>query len=136
MNYLLDSSAWLVHMLGESGHETVSRLFDDEANSVSISVLSIVEVYARFVFLERVNEWSTVFASYEQLFTTIVPVSAEIAHQAITLRTNTPKRLPTIDALIAATAAHEQMMLVHRDPHLAAIPSNLVTQLQLAAKDS
>jgi hypothetical protein len=46
----------------------------------------------------------------------------------------TKQRLPTIDGLIAATAAVNDMTLVHRDPHLAAIPPQLLQQHQLAEK--
>jgi predicted nucleic acid-binding protein len=44
------------------------------------------------------------------------------------------ERLPTIDSLIAATAALLDLTLVHRDPHLGAIPQHLIQQLQLPDK--
>ena len=52
-----------------------------------------------------------------------------VAHQTIALREATSERLPTIDGLIAATAVVRGLTLVHRNPHLAAIPANLLTQI-------
>lgn len=53
---------------------------------------------------------------------------------AIHLRAVTPQRLPMIDGLIAATAAVHGLTLVHRDPHLAAIPAGVLKQIKLPEK--
>ena len=66
--------------------------------------------------------------------TRLLPVDVEITQRANILRTETPSRLPTIDGLIAATAAVHGCTLVHRDVHLAEIPSDLVDQLRLPSK--
>ena len=134
MNYLLDSSAWLAHLFGESGVEQVTQLFDAPQNTVSISALSIPEVYARLKALGRETHWSEIWAIYAVLFTKVISADEAIAHQAIFIRTATPDRLPTIDGLIAATAAVQEATLVHRDPHLAAIPNQLLQQIQLPEK--
>lgn len=134
MTHLLDSSAWLAHLFGESGVEQVNRLFDDPQIEVSISALSIPEVYARLRSLDRQENWPKVWEIYSALFTKIIPADEAIAHQAILLRAATPERLPTVDGLIAATAALQQLTLVHRDPHLVAIPSHLLSQMQLPSK--
>jgi predicted nucleic acid-binding protein len=131
MSYLLDSSAWLAHLFGEPGAEQVTRLFDTPQNAVSISALSIPEVYARLKSLGREDHWPGLWAIYAVLFTTIIPADEAIAHQAILIRAATPAWLPTIDGLIAATAAIQGVTLVHRDPHLAAIPNHLLQQIQL-----
>jgi PIN domain nuclease of toxin-antitoxin system len=47
MSYLLDSSAWLAHLFGEPGMEDVNLLFSDSKDDVSISALSLPEVYGR-----------------------------------------------------------------------------------------
>ncbi|MEZ4710065.1 MAG: PIN domain-containing protein [Caldilineaceae bacterium] len=132
--YLLDSSAWLVHLFDESGAEQVNQLFDDSEAEVNISALSIPEVFARLRALGREEHWPDVWDKYSMLFTNTISADQEIAQQAIMLRSNTPQRLPTIDALIAATAAVRGLTLVHRDPHLAAIPSTILTQIVLSAK--
>jgi len=47
---------------------------------------------------------------------------------AIKLRECATDRLPTIDSLIAATAAAHNAVLVHRDPHFTAIPAEMLKQ--------
>jgi predicted nucleic acid-binding protein len=41
------------------------------------------------------------------------------------------RRLPLVDALIAATARSAGAILVHKDPHMAGIPAGVVKQLKL-----
>lgn len=134
MIYLLDSSAWLAHLLGEAGLEEVNLLFDEANAEVSISALSIPEIYGRLCAMGRQAHWQTVWESYRPLFTRIIATDETIAQQAILLRAATKQRLPTIDGLIAATAAVNHMTLVHRDPHLTAIPTALLQQQQLTEK--
>lgn len=132
--YLLDSSAWLVHLFGESGVEEVNQIFDDTALDIAISVLSIPEVYARLRSIGKEQQWQNVWDTYSLLFTKVLVIDERVAFRANVLRTNTPHRLPTVDRLIAATAVVHDCTLVHRDPHLAAIPSSLVKQVQLPDK--
>ncbi|MBK8989591.1 MAG: PIN domain-containing protein [Chloroflexi bacterium] len=60
------------------------------------------------------------------LFAKTLPADETVAHEAVELRATTPHRLPTIDALIAATAVAHQLTLIHRDPHFTAIPPQLL----------
>ena len=53
MSHLLDSSAWLAHLFGEPGVDEVGRLFNDPNTKVSISALSIPEVFARLTPIGR-----------------------------------------------------------------------------------
>jgi predicted nucleic acid-binding protein len=131
---LLDSSAWLAHLFGEPGAEQVTLLFDNAADEVSISALSITEVYGRLKALDAQDHWQEVWNLYSLLFSNILAADEAIAHLAVSFRAAASRRLPTIDGLIAATAAHHEMTLVHRDPHFAAIPSDLLQQIQLADK--
>ncbi len=131
MTYLLDSSAWLAHLFGEPGVEEVNQLFADPRNDVSISVLSLPEVYARLKALGRQDQWPYVWGIYAAFFTKVIPVDEAVAHQAIVLREATPDRLPTVDGLIAATAAVHQLALVHRDPHIGAVPAQNLRQIRL-----
>lgn len=132
--YLLDSSAWLAHLLGEPGMEQVNLLFDDPRAEISISVLSIPEVYGRLRAMGKQEYWPSVWESYTALFTRMLATDEKIARQAIVLRASMPERLPTVDGLIAATAGVHGLILIHRDPHLAAIPSHLLQQQQLPHK--
>jgi predicted nucleic acid-binding protein len=134
MTHLLDSSAWLAHLFGEPGVEQVNQLFDDPQLEVSISALSIPELYARLKTLGRQENWPEVWEIYALLFTKVIPADEAIVHQAILLRAAAPERLPTLDGLIAATAVVQQLILVHRDPHLAAIPTHLLSQMPLPDK--
>ena len=131
MTYLLDSSAWLAHLFGEPGVEEVNQLFADPRNDISISVLSLPEVYARLKALGRQDQWSHVWGIYAVLFTKVISVDEAVAHQAILLREATTDRLPAIDGLIAATAVVHQLALVHRDPHISAVPAQNLRQIRL-----
>lgn len=134
MRYLLDTSAWLVHFFGERGVEEVNTLFDDPANEIYISALSLPELYARLKAIDRDRHWPEVWAHYTALFAGALPADGAIALTAIQLRAAASTRLPTIDAVIAATAAANRMTLIHRDPHMAAIPRELLGQVQLPVR--
>jgi predicted nucleic acid-binding protein len=134
MTHLLDSSAWLAHLFGEPGVKEVTLLFDASNVRVSVSALSIPEVYTRLKAMGSEDRWAEVWDVYAQLFATVIPADEPIAHQAIRLRASTPQRLPTIGGLIAATALVRGLILVHRDPHMAAIPMAELRQMQLPDK--
>ena len=134
MTHLLDSSAWLAHLFGEPGVDEVGLLFDDPKTQVSISALSIPEVFARLKAIGREAHWGKVWGIYAELFSGVIAVDEAIAHRAVQLRAATPERLPTIDGLIAATALNQHMTLVHRDPHLTAISDPELLQMQLPKK--
>jgi predicted nucleic acid-binding protein len=70
-------------------------------------------------------------ASYRPVFERLFIVDEAVVLRAIALREAASARLPTIDALIAATAAHHSATLVHRDPHFLAIGEEGVRQLLL-----
>lgn len=53
--------------------------------------------------------------------------------KAVDLR-RAAQHLSYVDALIAATAAHHDTVLIHRDPHFVTIPGMLLAQEQLPAK--
>jgi predicted nucleic acid-binding protein len=131
LSVLLDSSAWLAHLFGEPGVEQINLLFDNADNEIYISTLSIPEVHGRLKALGAEAHWEEVWKRYTQLFTKTLPADETVAHEAVELRATTPHRLPTIDALIAATAVAHQLTLIHRDPHFAAIPPHLLRQQQL-----
>ena len=131
MTHLLDSSAWLAHLFGGPGVDEVTLLLDDPENQLNISALSIPEVFARLKFMDRQSHWTEVWEIYSHLFTKVIPAGDAVAHQAVQLRATTPERMPTIDALIAATALVHQLTLVHRDPHMTAISSPELDQMRL-----
>jgi len=136
MSHLLDTSAWLAHLFGEPGVEEVSRIFEDAQSEVFVSVLSLPEMYGRLKALDRQDQWPLVRDTYAELFARVLPVDESIAAAAIEFRSRAQPRLPTIDALIAATARVHGLILVHRDPHLAAISSENLAQVSLPGKQA
>ncbi len=133
LTHLLDTSAWLAHVFDEPGAEQVTRLFEDPEIVVGVSVLSLLETHGRFRAKGRGAEYQVMLETYRRLFDRILPVDEAIVLRAMSLRQTAPTRVPTIDTLIAATAAHHAAALVHRDPHLAALPD--VAQVVLGRED-
>jgi predicted nucleic acid-binding protein len=134
MTHLLDSSAWLAHLFGKPGVEQVNQLFADPRATVYVSALSLPEVYARLSALGQSDRWEQVWTTYAALFEKVLAADQVAADQAIQLRAATAQRLPTIDALIAGTAAAHRLTLVHRDPRMAAISVTWLEQLRLPDK--
>ena len=134
MTYLFDSSAWLTHIFDEPGVEEINQLFADSQVKIAICALSITEVYTSLLAKNREEHWPKIWEGYSDLYSQVLPVDAEVAQRANMLRSQTPHRLPTIDGLIAATAAIHGCTLVHRDSHLAEIPTNLLNQIMLPPK--
>ena len=85
MTHLLDSSAWLAHLFGEPGVEEVTLLFDAPDTRISVSALSIPEVYARLRAMGKEDHWAEVWEAYVQLFVAVLPVDESIAHLTIQL---------------------------------------------------
>lgn len=132
LTHVLDTSAWLAHLFKEPGASQITSLFKDSNNRVGVSVLSLVEVYTRLRAVGREKEFKRMIEYYGYLFTSFLPVSESIALQATALRSLATSRLPTIDALIAATAAQHGAILVHRDPHFLSLATEEVNQQSLA----
>lgn len=134
MSILLDSSAWLAHLFDEPGVEEIGAFFEDAGTPVSISALSIPEVYARLKAIGKGEKWVEVWAIYSELFNSVIAADEAVALQAVRLRLSSKGRLPTIDSLIAATAVLGGLTLVHRDPHMAEIKSRGLKQHRLPEK--
>ena len=129
---LLDTSAILAFVRGEPGARGVKAIIDDKEHDLVISALTLAELARRLRELGAdescINEevaTATVFVSR------VVPVNVDIATTAFDVYAKTPKRLPIIDSLIAATAVCEGARLIHRDRHMSAIPTDVVAQLDL-----
>lgn len=132
MRYLFDTSALLAHYRQETGWQTVQALFEDAESEVVIAAPTMTE-FARRLYTLGVEDGEiiAVLAAYTHLFAAIVAVDATVAKAAYSVGRQTPERLPLIDALIAAAALVEGAVLVHRDPHLAAIPAKVLRQQHL-----
>ena len=132
MRYLLDTSALLAHYRQEEGWQEVQALFEtDEADLIAASV-SLTEFGRRLRELgANETEAEEVLSAYQLLFTEIASVDVAVARAAFVLGCRTPRRLPLVDALIAAVAQARAAVLVHRDEHMRSIPPELVLQQDL-----
>ncbi|HQV29456.1 MAG TPA: PIN domain-containing protein [Thermoflexales bacterium] len=131
MNTLLDTSALLALYFGESGGARVAAMFGDPGVRVSISALSVGEFWGRLRARSIPTDFDDAWASLRELIDDVIPVSTDIVLASCALRQATPARLPYIDALIAATAAARNAVLIHRDAHFAAIPAGILKQEML-----
>lgn len=132
MIYLLDTSALLAHYRQEPGWEQVQAIFAEDGAEVVIASVTLTEFARRLRELGASKaEIRAILADYQMLFSAVVPVDGAVAWAAFELGCRTPERLPLVDALIAAAARLRDACLVHRDEHMAAIPTERVQQLYL-----
>ena len=115
----------------------VERLWHDPRNRIGLCVLSIPELKGRLtVEVDDPEELDRAFRQYVDELTTTLIVDRRTADSAVRLRESAGTRLPLVDAVIAGCAHVHSAVLVHRDPHLASIPRELVAQMVLPDKDT
>ncbi|BAM01439.1 MULTISPECIES: type II toxin-antitoxin system VapC family toxin [Caldilinea] len=132
MLYVLDTSALLAHHRQEAGWSEVQALFEAEEAELILVSVSLAEFGRRLCELGATEEEiEATLTSYQLLFEEIVPVDAASAQAAFVLGCRTPRRLPLVDALIAAVAQIKGAILVHRDEHMRSLPADLVSQQDL-----
>jgi len=131
-SYLLDTSALLAHFFDEPGADIVQGIWASKGPKPAISAVSIAELRGRLRD-EGTDEDEAVRAAddYFGELTTCLSVDRSVAEMAWQLRALTSRRLPFVDALIAATARAAGAILVHKDPHMSRIPTEVVKQLVL-----
>ena len=132
VTHILDTSALLAHYFDELGADAVQHLWDGPGPKPGISAVTVAELRGRLdqEIADKAERESAV-ESYLGELTVCIPVDRAVAELAWQIRTVTPQRLPLVDALIAATARSAGAILVHKDPHLARIPPELVRQIVL-----
>ena len=136
ITHVLDTSAILAHYLREPGASEVNAILARGPDAAGLSPISVVELRGRLADLAiDADEAGRVLKFYTETLTTALPLTRETADVAIELRATTRPRLPLVDSLIAASARQHGAILVHRDPHMAAIPVALVKQLVLPPKN-
>ncbi len=134
ITHLLDTSAILAHYFRENGGVEVNEILHSSSN-IGISVVSLVELKTRFVeACADPREIERAFRLYADEILHNIPVDRSIADIAIQIRAEVRPRIPLVDSLIAATAQINGAILVHRDPHFAAIPTDKLRQILLPAK--
>ena len=134
MTHLLDSSAFFAFFFDEPGRQRVEELLREPVVEMGLSALTSVEFWARLRAEGRDMVFEQEWEDYLPLFERIVSVDLSLCLKAIELRRAATSRLPTIDSLIAATAAKHDAVLVHRDPHFKSIPGHLLKQEILPEK--
>ncbi len=135
MRYLLDTSAVLAHYRNEPGAARVQELIEEEGSEILIATPTLVEFRRRMKELgATARVIDAAILEYEEMADDIVSIDKGAAEAAWLLSRNSGRRLPLVDSLIAGAARAASAVLVHRDPHMAAIPSNLLTQHSLGAK--
>jgi predicted nucleic acid-binding protein len=134
MRYLLDTSALLAHHRRERGWEAVQAIFEADEAEILIASVSLTEFGRRLRDLGA-PEGIVVqtLASYQLLCSEVASVDTDVALAAFAIGCRTPRRLPLVDALIAAAAQARDAVLVHRDEHMRVIPTEMVRQTDLGA---
>ncbi len=77
------------------------------------------------------DDISTALENYCRIFFSVIAIDESIARKAFLLGLEVEFRLPMADALIAAAAHSVEAVLVHRDPHFGALPSESIKQQML-----
>lgn len=129
MNYLLDTSALLAHYRGESGASRVQEMFDDLEKRIFIASITITEFSRRMAELGASgHDIDAAIFGYGRMFAQVVSIDEAIALAAFQLGQRAASRIPLADALIAASAASQKAVLVHRDPHFQSLPTDFLQE--------
>jgi predicted nucleic acid-binding protein len=128
MKVLLDTSAVLAFFFGEPGATRVREVLSDPSKTVVMSVLTAGEFWSRLRAEGAEDCFDADWRRLTEVVPDVLPVALPIALTAIALRRAATARLPYVDALIAATAAQHDAVLLHRDPHFASIPPQWLRQ--------
>jgi predicted nucleic acid-binding protein len=132
ISHVLDTSAILAHYFDEPGAALVDRLWSEESAALAISAVTVAELKGRLHReIADSAEAAKAVDAYLNELTTCLPVDRATAELAWQLRLTAADRLPLVDAIIAATARAAGAILVHKDPHMARIPADLVRQIAL-----
>jgi predicted nucleic acid-binding protein len=99
LTYFFDTSAWIAHIFKEPGWEYLNDLFDEDASSIGVSVVSLTELQSRLKSLGHDEQFEPLYEFYRPLFDRIMPVDENVALRAIALKREATSRLPGFDAL-------------------------------------
>ena len=133
MTHLFATSAVLAMLLAENGGEHVAAILDDPTNVVGISALTLFEIET--AVLHRTGSFavaSRMLGAVRNAVAEIVPVAAEIVDLARELRPRNTAQADAVVMIVAATAVYHGAVLIHCDPHFAALPEGRPAQENLA----
>jgi predicted nucleic acid-binding protein len=126
---LLDTSAVLAHAYRENGAEIVAATIAREEAWIAAPTWLELRIH-----LATEEGGSEMLDEYRTLVRGITPVTVEVADAAFQLRQAVKRRIPSMDALVAASAIVRGFSLLHRDAHFAAIPQELLSHASLPPK--
>ncbi|MEA2561691.1 MAG: hypothetical protein QOH06_3195 [Acidobacteriota bacterium] len=133
MRFLLDTSALIAHNRQEPGWARVQALLEESGSEVLAASVSLTEFARRLRDLGASDEEARrTVEDYRELLDEIVAIDDRVAFTAFDIGCALVERLPLADALIAAAARERGACLVHRDRHMAPIPSSLLEQIDLS----
>lgn len=127
MTHLFDTSALLAFYFDEVGAEDVSALLAGGRAQNGVCCVSGIEFWSRLRHLGADSRYAAEWAEIETM-ASMLPVTTDVMACALEIRHACERRIPTVDLLIAATAAQARLTLVHRDPHFLAIPESILQQ--------
>lgn len=131
MKVLLDTSAVLAFYFGEPGAERVREVLADPSVGVATSVLTAGEFWGRLRAEGIEERFDTEWQRFAEVVPDVLEVTIPVVLRANALRHAATRRLPYVDALIAATAAQHGAVLLHRDPHFAWLSDGALSQEML-----
>jgi predicted nucleic acid-binding protein len=132
VTHVLDTSAILAHFFDEQGAEAVQALWAAKGPRPGICAVTIAELRGRLELeLGDSSEAESALEGYLGELTVCLPVDRAVAELAFQIRAAATRRIPLVDALIAATARAAGAVLVHKDPRMSLIPDSVVKQLAL-----
>jgi predicted nucleic acid-binding protein len=135
VTHLLDTSAILAHFLGEPGSDTVAKLLAGGPETAALAAPSWAELDRRLgELIPDAAEARRIRLLYTRDLCAFIPLDEAAVDAAMDIQRAAIKRLPLIDTLIAGCAAAHNLILVHRDEHLATIPSAKLPTLRLPSK--
>ncbi|MFL6234001.1 MAG: type II toxin-antitoxin system VapC family toxin [Thermoanaerobaculia bacterium] len=131
--FLFDTSALIAHSRQEPGWARVQALFEEGDSEILVASVSLTEFARRLRELGATEaEARGTVEDYLEILDEVIPVDEGVAFTAFDIGCAVEKRLPLIDALIAAADHRRGACLVHRDQHMAPIPADLVAQIDLS----
>lgn len=91
-----------------------------------------VDVYLGVIQSNKRNSQSSVLIMVDE----VIAVDQQVALRMLSVVAHSTSRVPTIDAIIAATAIQHCAVLLHRDAHFRGIPQTMLHQEELPAPNS
>lgn len=135
MTHLFDTSATPAQYFDENGASRIDALLKNPNVISGVSILALYEVYTTILHRSSSDEVATqAVETIREAVSEVLPVTEAVLVTALDLRRASSARIALADILMAATAVRAGAVLVHRDPHFAALPAGRPAQEALPKK--